>query len=257
MLRIVFFVCFLGALYSDAATLTFTAFTVTPYSNAYSTGGGLCAKIIKKAFERVNVDVTYVYHHFKESMREVENGQAVGFFPIFETPFVSKDKFIFSDPIVTFRLFPYQRKVSAYAAQITGEATAPDPNKKLKVCIPDVYTQVPGIDDYVASHQYEKSSRGTAEECFIDLQLRKVDLVVDDELNMQSVGGLVFSSPDLLEKAQEQTIYEGGYSIAVGKNMEGASNVVEAFNRGLEDIKSTGDYEGLLRSATITGAINV
>lgn len=256
-LLIFFSLLFVGMLPNapQAATLSFDAFIFTPYSNPYSHGGGICAEVIRQAFKRVNVDVTIAYHHFRISYDQTKSGQAVGFFPLYKTGDVSDNHFLFTDTLVPFKLFAYKKKVSAYAEEINGE-TAKDSSKKMLICIPDGYSKVSALKAYLAENNYDKVIKNSPQECFIELEEGRVNAVIDDELNMHAVGGLVFSSPDLLTTLSDTPIYEGGYNLAIDAKLEGAKDILETFNRGLEDLKSTGDYETILQRFQVEAAIN-
>lgn len=237
-------------LFASPATLAKTSFlldsfVLSPYSNPYSKNDGVCSAIIKAAFSKLDTNVEIAYYPVLNSLEQLKQMKTTGVFPVYNAADLEGD-IVFTDTIIPIRFFKYTMQTTPLEQEFEGGHAVPKKNPLY--CVPQIFKFVKGLQDLLLSKsiqtiQYEQY----AQSCYIKLRLGEVDAVIDEEKNAAFAMSYIFEDNALHVHKSAKPIYEGDLFLILNKALTGVQDIVKTFNTALADMKSSGEYNQIIR----------
>ncbi len=208
-----------------------------PYIGQNLTNEGFMAEVTREAFKRVGYKVKYFYLPWKRAVVMTEKGDFDGYFPSYWSK-QREEKSLFTDIIVTGPIGFFKIKGSKISFKQLEDL------KPFRIGI---------VRGFVNTSEFDAADYLLKEEVVSDLQnikklLRgRVDLIVADKfvgfhlLNKyipDMAGQIEFISPPL----QDKELY-----ICMSKKTKQVNEKVNAFNKGLKEMKEDGAFAKILR----------
>lgn len=207
-----------------------------PYIGEKLTSQGFVAEVVTKAYAQEGYDVELTYLPWARVVAMAKSGEFDGYLPEYYSESLKKD-FLISDPYPGGPLVFFKRK---------GENISFNSLEDLKP-----YT-IGVVRGYVNTEEFDNASYLKKDAVRDDLtNIKKlvagrIDLMVADKFVGYHIIDTKFPKAkgklDIIEKVlEEKDLY-----LCISKKTPGASKKIEAFNKGLEKIKTSGKLKEVL-----------
>lgn len=237
--------------------LFFNSFIIPPYSNPYAQQDGLVSALVAAVFKQLNTSIEIAYHPLHMALENLENQDAIGVFPIYPSKNEEKGSpnFLFSNPLLPIKFYVYTLQVPATALIFTGE---PKHNTSIQsLCVPRIFKSTQAIQDFIKEHKIAKILESDiAQECFIKLQTKEVDAVIDEEKNAYFATTFLFHDNVVSITRGAKPLYEENFYVIFNRKEKYAPLMVQKFNEALENLKNSGEYEQIIRRFQEAWALN-
>mgnify|MGYP001260956420 CR=1 FL=1 len=212
-------------------TIKVAAYDLNPYVSAERAEHGYLYEIVARAFAAAGYKVEFEFYSPARAKRRVESGQADVLIPSYGS-LADSDAFSFSQPI-------HGSQVGSF--QLSTNTTPPSPVEELhgddQESTPD---SLFGEKDGVIT-----SSSARIVQMVDMLAAGRMKVAVADKFQVADV--LVNERPNLIGKVVFMgTLATKDFRVAVGRKNHNSNNMLDDFNRGLESIEQSGEYEQIL-----------
>lgn len=207
-------------------TLKLTTGDNAPYTGASLPNGGPLTDIVRRAFAESGYDVEIAFLPWKRGYVATLNGEYVGTFPYVRNAEREKD-FLFSEPfyVVTRNLY--------YLAKSDINPTALSSLKGKKLCVPLGFAVAQELVDMVEKREVSTQSPLGLAQCVEMLARGRVDAFTA----AGDAGAEAIATATVKEDILNKIIGKSEYYLLVPKKTPHASDLIDAFNRGLVVLK--------------------
>lgn len=215
-----------------------------PYTSKNLEEYGMVSKIVDLAMEEAGLEYEIQFKPWSRTLEMVKYGDAWGSFPWFYTEERAK-YYYYSEPIMTSDALIFYKKTNDIIS---------NPNMEINSIIDLKAYKFGGVfgyfyeSDFKNDKDFKYDLSSNLESAFKLLDTEKVDILIEDE-----VSGWYLISELFPERKGEFGTFKNKlstnkYYMIVTKEDELAEQKIKAFNKGLNMLKQTGEYEKILNS---------
>ena len=203
-----------------------------PYLHADDTSKGLAAEIVAAAFRAVDQPVEMTISPWRRVIWLARHGETDGLIGVWHAD--DRESFIqFSDP------YHYSRIVVAYHRDHPVPGSQVEDLEGLQVSIREgaFYGR-----DFMGAEHFERTPASNDRSMLHMVRAQRVDAAVGDELILQQIIDSDERLRDVI-RLERTPFLEIPIHFGAIQAVENAENRVEAFNRGLQKIRESGEYD--------------
>ena len=223
---------------ASAASLTLGTGEFLPYTSESLKMGGPLSQIVIAAFAKTNHQVELIFTPWKRTLKLVENNRVDGSFP-WSVKAGREAKFLYSKPLFIFE----HRAFSLIDTQVNLSTNAA--KGSIKLCRPQGYTLHGLAQELISTGVAQHFVPPNVENCFEMLKVGRVDIVVVDRLEGNQLVSKLFSNIDDI-KMLDKVIHKYSNHFIISKNHPQAKELMNDFDKGLDQIMETGEYQTIL-----------
>ncbi|SDG37066.1 amino acid ABC transporter substrate-binding protein, PAAT family [Limimonas halophila] len=209
-----------------------------PFADPDLPHGGVATRVVRAAFAAAGREVTVSYMPWKRGYRATLAGEFAATYPYVHTPERAR-KLRYSQPIV---------ETKAKAWVLEGHSLAVSEPRQLDgttACLPDGYAPSSATAAAYADGAIERLSPGSMRACFRLLRRGRVDFVETNRPVMIASASAVFRDLDGI-RPLPFVLEKNALHLVAPRSAAAAQDVIDTFNRGLEKLKASGRYDGML-----------
>jgi polar amino acid transport system substrate-binding protein len=224
---------------ADARTVTISSGEFPPWTGSNLPNQGYVNHIISEAFASVGVKVEFVYLPWKRAFEEARRGE----YDLTSYWYANSERLeamLVSDPVVQNRTVFFQR---AEEEQIAWQTLKDLENYRLSATIGFTYTEA--FLEAIANRDLKVTMVPTDTQNIKMLMSRRVDLIATDEMSGYYMAATLSVDPRKLRVLEPELAKVNGHVMAT-KNNPASSELIELFNRGLQQIKANGKYQKII-----------
>ncbi|ABC32128.1 ABC-type amino acid transport/signal transduction systems, periplasmic component/domain [Hahella chejuensis KCTC 2396] len=209
-----------------------------PYLSENLKEYGVISDVVKKAFAKENIEVEYVFLPWKRGYEDAKSGKLNGSLIWSRTEDREKD-FDYSDTVIDLKTVAFYKKGSGFdwsdAASMKG--------KKLGGVTGYSY----GFDDEEKSGLVSIERVSSADANVKKLLAGRLDAYMED----LDVGSELMNSMGVMDQVEvhPKPIKEKSYHLILNKSQPENKKLMDAFNRGLQALKDSGEYDKMIEAS--------
>jgi polar amino acid transport system substrate-binding protein len=228
------------ATYVGAETITMTNGEWAPYMSQKLKHDGFVSDLVVQAFKKEGVDVKWVFLPWKRAFEEAKSGKYAGSAIWGKTDERAKD-FLFTKGVVTLKNVFFIKKGSNFSWNTIDDLK----NKKLGGIIGYAYGG--GIDKAEKAGIIKINRIGNNAGNYKKLVAGRLDAVLD----AVQVGYTTARQAGVGDQVEpyKKPFESREYSVIISKKTPNAAKLVETFNKGLDALKASGEYDAILKAA--------
>ncbi|WP_269583167.1 substrate-binding periplasmic protein [Roseibium sp. Sym1] len=211
-----------------------------PYFSEAAEGYGTYAQVVTRAFELEGIEVQYGFFPWKRALLETQEGR----WPVSAGWGRTADRepyFHFCDPVLI------QREQFFYSTDRPVTAKTWQDLQGLSFGIIEGAALGEDLDRLVSEGSVTISRQATLEDLIQMLAVGRVDLVMGNEnVARKAISTAVPPAEAAKYLALEAIEVQWDYRVIVSKRTENGAALCERFNKGLESLRRSGEYDRLL-----------
>lgn len=209
-----------------------------PYTDEKLPEGGLANEIVKRVYERLGVPYRIEWRPWKRGFKDGVEGLYDATYPyVFNG---ERDAvYIFSSPIVVAKLNLFR------LARPGTEFAGLDDVSNMRVCMPLGWAAGSELRMLFESGTLVREDAPDMATCFKLLARARTDLALANEI--QGWKSLRAAGIDEADRVESITIETNPLHVIFSRNVAGVADLVQQFNAGLETLRSSGEYDEIVR----------
>ncbi|WP_052878012.1 substrate-binding periplasmic protein [Chromobacterium subtsugae] len=211
-----------------------------PYMGQELPYDGILSRLVKEAFARGGVDVTYRYYPNNRTLQSARNGQVDGSFGWAPTPDRKRD-LLYTQPVLSARMVFFQRK----ERRLEWNRWADLRGVRVGVTVGNFYS-----DDFDAQAKSGLLTVDSAPDDLINLRkllAGRIDLFpIDLEVGKYLIAHHFPPQQGALLEAQAKSFWSAPLHVVIWRKHARGKELVERFNRGLKALQDSGEFERLV-----------
>lgn len=215
-----------------------------PYTSENLEGYGIVSKIVDLAMKEASLEYEIQFKPWSRTLEMVRYGDAWGSFPWFYTK-EREEFYYYSEPIMTSNTLIFYKKVNSEIENPNIEINSLDDVKQYKFG---------GVFGYFYESYFEESEKnfeydlsGDLESAFRLLENGKVDIICEEEAVGWHTISSIFPGREEEFGTFKNELSEEKFYLIVTKNDRLAAQKIEKFNKGLNKLRQSGEYEKILK----------
>lgn len=213
-----------------------------PFVDPDNKADGLCMEIIRASFNTQGYDVSIEYIPWARAVNNVKNGK----YDILPDVWFSKERsefLFFSNPILVNKIKFIKLKKTPFVYNGLNS---------LKGKIVGTIRDFSYDDEFMRSNLFIKEPTPSLRQNILKLLHNRIDLIIEDEIVAMTVIKKYY--PDYIDEFVfcDKPLSTNNLYIAAGYKNPRHKEIIEAFNKGLDEIKTSGLYDEILESYFIT-----
>ncbi len=210
-----------------------------PFTDQGLFQGGMATALVRSAFEKGGYPVKEIsWLPWTRGYTLTKRGAFHATFPYGLT----KERaafFLYSDPFLSVKL---------YAWSLSGDTNLYETEEDFRgkaYCNPHGYADFGIVENLMDRNQLRRETPGRMEQCFKMLRLKRIDFVY--AAHSQAVDALGRSRIPMDAVRRSKPLSKMPHHVIVAKDLPRATEIIEAFNKGLKMLRVSGRYEALKR----------
>ncbi|WP_434632000.1 substrate-binding periplasmic protein [Chromobacterium sp. CV08] len=212
-----------------------------PYMGQDLPYDGILSRLVKEAFARGGVDVTYRYYPNNRTLQSARNGQVDGSFGWAPTPERKRD-LLYTQPVLSARMVFFQRKDH----RLEWSRWADLKGARVGVTVGNFYS-----DEFDTEAHRGLMAVDSAPDDLINLRkllAGRIDLFpIDQEVGKYLIAHHFSPALGSQLEAQSRSFWSAPLHVVIWRKHARGPELVERFNRGLKALQDSGDFERLLQ----------
>lgn len=223
-----------------APLLIVTGNDYPPFAAAGMPDGGFSLPLVTSVFKAAGIETVIEIVPWRRGYDMVVRGDAVATFPYVETP-ERRNETAFSAPLYDV----VQDLVGRHGRPLPYDGR-PESLKGLTVCMPHGFALPPALDAYVAQGAMVRVSPEGLRECAGIVALGRADVMIGDRWSLRQA--IVAAGEQANLSPLLPPFSRIGHHAVFSRAVPDWAKLLEAFNRGLERVKTTPIYAEWLRT---------
>lgn len=215
-----------------------------PYTSENLEGYGIVSKIVDLAMKEAGLEYEIQFKPWSRTLEMVRYGDAWGSFPWFYTK-EREEFYYYSQPIMTSNTLIFYKKINSVIENTDIEINSLDDLKQYKFGGVFGYFYEPSFKDSEKKFKYDLSS--DLESAFRVLDNGKVDIICEEEVVGWHTISSIFPGREDEFGTFKHELSEEEFHLIVTKKDRFAAQKIEKFNKGLNKLKQSGEYEKILK----------
>lgn len=212
-----------------------------PYMGQELPYDGILSRLVKEAFARGGVDVTYRYYPNNRTLQSARNGQVDGSFGWAPTAERKRD-LLYTVPVLSARMVFFQRKDH----RLNWSQWSDLKGAHVGVTVGNYYS-----DDFDAQVKNGSLFVDSAPDDMINLRkllAGRIDLFpIDLEVGKYLIAHHLSPAQGALLEPQSKTFWAAPLHVVIWRKHARGPELVDRFNRGLKALQDSGDFDRLLQ----------
>ena len=219
-----------------------------PYFSETAEGYGTYAQVVTRAFELEGMKVEYGFFPWNRALLETKEGR----WPVSAGWGITEERkpyFHFCDAVLT------EREQFFHSRKRPVSAKTMEDFDGLSIGVLHGAALGEDMDRLVAEHKVTIFRQNTLEDLFKMLRVGRVDLVPGNEFVAGDALTAVFTPAEAEEyEALTDVAVEWDYRVIVSRKLKNGQELCQRFNRGLEALRASGEYEQLFNHGPSQGS---